>query len=718
MARDRWERGRTLFPVSGLCLAVGALALSGCDGAVSQGQGQEVAAHGTTTAPGATAVGTEACTACHAEISASYAGTNKHGAISVFDPATAPESFDGDIRIYNPATDLWYQPLMRGDTLLQREWREDEAGEVVYERTEAAAYVIGSGNQTRSYLMRENGYVTEMPLTWYVERNGWDMSPGYEEANDRFDRKIILDCMTCHNAVPGFTRFTQNDFSEVPLGISCERCHGPGSDHVSARSAGWSPPPGAPDTTIVNPARLDRDRQLANCQQCHLAGVFVYAPGEDVTTFLSGQTLAENRTVFVPEDQLTDPDWVGIDSHPVRLARSACYAATEMTCSTCHDSHRSAEDLPDGWYNSRCATCHTDASDSGDHVQFCSRPEAADDAARQQGDCVGCHMQQGGTSDVPHVRFTDHWIRKDPGPPRNPDLGKPAFETPDPIRLVGLQRPGKPDHQVLVPREPENGREMLERAAAYFHFYETMHRVPAYLDTVLVQARQGKALGADHFEGQVALGRALAARDSLESAEVALRAAVELNPEDPWGHFFLGAVLEQRGNLSGAISALERAVDLQPRMMEAQVQLAGALFEAGVPEEAARRLEAALALDPMHQPRAWHNLGVLSLQLGRVDRAAEAFEKASALDPDLVDAHVQLASLLAANGDVGGAELAARRALAADPESIPALGTYALLQLQTGNEAEAAALLRRILDIDPGNTQARGLLDRLGGGAP
>ena len=194
-------------------------------------------------------VGDEACADCHDELYRSYHRTGMGRSVSRFDPVTAPERFDGAARVYDPQHNLYYEPFVRGDTLFQREFRQDDAGCLVHERVHPAAWVVGSGNATRSYLMDVNGHITQMPLTWYVDKAQWDLSPGYEQTNLRFGRAISLECMTCHNGLPVHSPFTQSHYTDVPEGITCERCHGPGSAHVDARLADLGPPEGEPDPT-------------------------------------------------------------------------------------------------------------------------------------------------------------------------------------------------------------------------------------------------------------------------------------------------------------------------------------------------------------------------------------------------------------------------------------------------------------------------------------
>jgi predicted CXXCH cytochrome family protein len=402
-----------------------------------------------------------------------------------------------------------------------------------------------------------------------------------------------------------------------------------------------------------------------------------------------------------------------------------------MTCATCHDPHRAAAELSVDHYRQRCVQCHGEveglvaAPDAGDErgrrpeavaTALCTRPDAATPAEAVTGDCAGCHMRRGGTSDVPHVSFTDHWIRRDPGPPRDPSLGRPAFEGSDPIELVALQDEGRPSWQ-LAPRVASTPLHQLEEAAAYWDFYETMHRHPSYPARVVARARAGLASGADRLDARIALGRALAEMDSAQAAERALQAAAAAYPDDPWVQFWLGSVVDEAGRPREAVAALRRAVELQPLLLEARVKLADALYRAGDATAALGELEAVVAADPVAWPRAWYNLGIIRQERGGTDaaRAARAaFAEASRLDPDLLDAHVQLGTLLLADGRLDDAEAAFARAIVAAPTNVSALGSMAVLHLARADTARAVDRLRRVLELDPTNGPAQALLRQIG----
>ena len=649
-------------------------------------------------------VGDGACQQCHADLAASYAQTGMGRSVSRFDPATAPERFgpDGAGPVVCADDGYCYQPFVRADTLFQRETRPDTPD---YERVHAVAYVVGSGNATRSYLLSvgaEDGeYLTEMPLTWYVERAIWDLSPGYDQTNLRFDRPITQDCLTCHDARPDHAP-SQNFFGHVPLGISCERCHGPGSAHVAAFEAGGAPS----DPQIVNPARLPAGRQLDVCQQCHLTGETVYAPGEDAETYRPGRPLAAHRAVYVTQDALDDPVRFGIASHAERMMRSPCFEASvgtdrEMTCTTCHDPHRPTAELPADHFNQSCQSCHGPAA----HVEACSRPSAATVAEAATGDCVSCHMRTAGTSDIPHVSFTDHWIRRDPPPS---DSGR-AFTDADfrrtsPFQLVDLA--GEAD------RSPAEADAAL--AVATFTLYETQHRLPAYLPRVARLARSALAGGVDRADVRVALGRALFEQDSLAAARDVLAEAVARHPEAPFPPFWLGVVESARGRPAEAADALRAAVRLAPRLTEARVRLGTALLDAGRLGEAADALEAAVAQDPLRHADAWNALGLARLQQNRLGPALLALRRSVALDPRVATVRANLGAALLASGDLDAARAQFEAALRLDPAERAALGNLGLIHAQQGRTAEARARFQQLLRLDPTDARARAALAELG----
>ncbi len=653
--------------------------------------------------------GDEACASCHEDLYASYHRTGMGRSVSLFDASTAPERFDPDglsPLVCHESTGYCYQAFTRGDTLYQRETRPDSPD---WLRVHAASHVVGSGHATRSYFMTVSapggGYVTEMPLTWYVERGVWDLSPGYHNTNPRFARPINAECMGCHNGPTSVAPGTQNFFHDVPLGITCERCHGPGAEHIDARLEGSA------DSSIVNPARLNPEHQLSACQQCHLSGTTVFAPGADPYSFRPGQDLTSNRRVFVRAEQIDDPERFGISSHGERLMRSACFEASRrtsnpMTCTTCHDPHVPTAEMAADHFNDACLSCHGAASEVGQSV-MCTRPGIVVPHDALTGDCVSCHLRRSGTSDIPHVTFTDHWIRRRvPAPATTEPSSSDTFVRERPFDLVDITAREAGDSSAGAENE-------LAGALASFMFYDSNHRLPAYLPRVVATIRRARAAGARHPVAPLYLGRALLAMDSTAAAEAALREAIKAAPEDPLPRYWLGRALLARGDAAGAVATLSEAVRLQPLLVEARQSLAEALVAAGRIEGALAELRQAVALNPVHHPGVWNDLGFLLLRLGRGAEGVPALERAVNLDPRLAEAQANLGAALLARDDAAGAARRLEAALRMRPDYGPALGNLGVAYARLGRTEDARRQFRRVLELNPGDRQAAAYLAEL-----
>ncbi len=48
------------------------------------------------------------------------------------------------------------------------------------------AYAVGSGARSITYLVERDGRLFESPITWYTQKQQWDLSPGYEKIRPAF----------------------------------------------------------------------------------------------------------------------------------------------------------------------------------------------------------------------------------------------------------------------------------------------------------------------------------------------------------------------------------------------------------------------------------------------------------------------------------------------------------------------------------------------------
>src|SRR5262249_15131258 len=142
-----------------------------------------------------------------------------------------------------------------GERVRHKALRRDGEGRELAEANDEVQFVLGSGTRGKSYLVSLDGYLYQSPISWFAQKQTWDLSPGYEHLYPA-RRLVAAQCLFCHcnhaDAVEGsLNHYRQPIFQGYAVG--CERCHGPGELHVQSRQRGDAP--AALDDTIVNPGR-------------------------------------------------------------------------------------------------------------------------------------------------------------------------------------------------------------------------------------------------------------------------------------------------------------------------------------------------------------------------------------------------------------------------------------------------------------------------------
>ncbi len=180
--------------------------------------------------------------------------------------------------------------------------------------------------------------------------------------------------------------------------------------------------------------------------------------------------------------------------------------------------------------------------------------------------------------------------------------------------------------------------------------------------------------------------------------------ATAIQPDYVTAHYDWGAALLDRGRVREAIAELQTAVQLAPEHADAQVNLGNALVRAQRAAEAIPHYEAALRIKPAAD--ALYDLGFALVGIWRAAEAAEKFRAALQMDPNLPEAHYQLARLADAAGQFADAERHYTATLQLAPNHTDAHVGLGLLLARSGRLDAAAGQFRTVLQLQPANAEA------------
>lgn len=552
-------------------------------------------------------LGSGACRECHPDAQATYQQTGMGHSLAEL--ATDQEPADGEFS--HALSGRRYRVYRKDGQMHHRETMIVDDAEYPLADFPVQC-VIGSGKHSRSYLVEIDGFLVESPITWYTSQQAWSISPGYDAPlTPGFTREVPEKCLFCHAGRAEAIDHSLHRIRFLEHAIGCERCHGPGSLHVARWRDGTSNDGGdqAIDPTIVNPIHLSRALADAICQQCHLTTTaYVAARGRKLTDFRPGLPLERFRHYYRPRDLESSMRVVG---HVDQLMMSRCYRESDsLACMSCHNPHGfPTPEKKIAHYRQACLRCHQEQSCGVDPEILASTNPA--------NDCAACHMPTTST-DIPHMAFTHH--------------------------RIGI-------HRELPPSEssPRNESPMELEPLHNLSFLGTLDRERAlglaYLELSQRAANEQRS-GTYRKRASDLLFRVQ--RQGLHDGEVDAALAQIVWPQDA------------QAAAEFAEGALEDA-SLSP------IARVNALFAIAANHLALRRPERALAvmqeLTRMRRHAAdWSLIGECYFALGDISAGVTALEKASQIDPHLLE----IQDLLARHYDrVGEPELAKRhRAIA------------------------------------------------------
>lgn len=277
------------------------------------------------------------------------------------------------------------------------------------------AFVYGSIWKQRYFTKVGDDYFP-LPVQWEVVNKKWSkyrVPPTGGDwwaafyPPDNMHRPTGPLCDGCHSV--GYDIHTKQ---VAEWNVGCERCHGPGSEHVAHPTR----------SNILNPAHMNYVAASDTCIQCHSQGQPLANPiegkyydwpvGYHVGLKLQDYWKLEDHTLGEPANFFYYPDGT---AHKNRMqgndfVQSVMYRRG-VTCFDCHDVHgtenyaqlrKPADQL--------CLDCHGPSSPNGPRTATIEEhTHHKDGSAGSQ--CVACHMPQIETEGPPNTLVHAHTFR-------------------------------------------------------------------------------------------------------------------------------------------------------------------------------------------------------------------------------------------------------------------------------------------------------------------
>jgi Flp pilus assembly protein TadD len=644
------------------------------------------------------------CAACHAAAARAWSGSHHARAMQVADVSTVLGDFE-DARITHfGVTSRFFR--RDGRYVVATDGPDGRPGEF------EIRYAFGVAPLQQYLVELPGGRLQALTIAWDTTQRRWfDLYPdraipaGHPlHWTGRYQNWNLM-CGECHttNFSKGYDAATDTYRTTwAAINVGCQACHGPGAAHVRwARGARAGRPTHEPDLGLsVTSRHADWRRDVDACGRCHARRVALDATPRADRPFLDDFRPASLRADLYHADGQQSGEAFEWGS----FLQSRMYQVG-VRCTDCHDAHAAARTADDAL----CTRCHREAGDprfpmlrarrydSPAHHHH-AKPGSA--GAR----CVACHMPAKRYMVVDPRR--DHSLRV-PRPDLTVKLG-----TPNACNGCHADRPA------------------AWAVAAVRAWYGNTPPAPHYGEAIAA----GRGGARDAVSGLVALATATAqpaivratALDLLHDRGTAgiVAAVTATHDDDPLVRMSAAAALER-------LSPAERIRHVGPLLADPvrAVRIEAARALAGAPEAsfdpAQRRMFAAALADlrgadaaMADMPSSHVSVAMLHERRGEREAAVGAYTTALAMDPRLLPARTNLASLYSEMGRNGEAERLLRDGLALTPEQGQLHYALGLLLADEQRLPEAVEALGEAARLMPDDARVRyngGLaLERLG----
>ena len=605
-----------------------------------------------------------------------------------------------------------------------------------------------------------NGRLQPLQIAWNTRERKWFHLLPHEKAppgdvlhwTGRYQTGNTM-CITCHTT--GFDKrydaqADRFDSQWREVNVSCQSCHGPGSQHVAA------PQQRGQLADLKTP-----HKQVEACAACHSRRAELSAtpvPGQPHLDHYLPALLREG--LYHADGQQLDEVFVGGSFRQSKMYRMG------VSCSNCHDPHSAkprlqgnalclqchqtpanpafpsaagSYDTPQhhhheaGTPGAMCTACHMPAKNymivqpRPDHSMRIPRPDLSVTLGTPNA-CNNCHDGKsaqwaadavtrwyGTPKRPPHYGEVFTAARR--GAPEAPaalatlaaDAAMPPIVRATALELLRGSAVGV-DERIAATRDAD--AELRAAAAASLEDIPASLRVPTLAPLLkdpvravrIAAARSLAPLPHEQFDA--------ATRLAFDAALAEYVAAQKVSLDMPGPNLNLGVLYARTGRDAEAEAAYRAALKIDPDFTPARANLAQFYAERSRLPDAEKVLRDGLQREP-GIGELQYSLGLLLAEQQRLPEAADALERAAKLMPQRARAHYNLGLARQQLGQAKPAEAALRKARDLEPSDPAIAYALAVFYAQQGRRADALREAEALLQLQPGNAQAAQLVQRL-----
>ena len=647
----------------------------------------------------ATFVGSQTCIECHTDEYRSWKGSDHDMAMDTAIAETVLGDFDN--------------AKFERDGFVSRMYKKDGKFYVHTKGPEGKpgdfqiAYTFGYKPLQQYLVPFEDGRLQCLQITWDTDKNRW-----YHLSDSVYNGEVIKPddwlywtnngqnwngmCAECHstNLQKNYnpeTHVFNTTWSEID--VSCEACHGPGSEHNKWAAYEETKRPEILNFGfIVKTSNLTSHQLVDQCAYCHARrssyGEFPHPP-KNIFNLMGPQMPIE--PYYHVDGQILEEDYVYAS-----FTQSKMYM-NKVRCTDCHDVH--SLKLKFEGDNRLCLQCHVKAdydtyehhfhkyaSEGGDAIVLNNGKEVIE--VGEGSKCINCHMPGGYFMGVDFRR--DHSMRV----PR-PDLS------------VSLGTPNACNSQCHKDKSPE-------WSASFTKKWYGLQKRPQFGE-VFSKAIRADISSVDDLTGitidklnppivRAAATMYLGRFPSEESNELVRQLLHDPNPmiRNEAAKSFLANDMEDLINTiapllfdSTKLVRLTATVLLTPIPPGQLDSITKSALDAGIKEY----IEAMNYSADFAASR--HNLGILYTNIGEVKKAEENYKEAIRIDKLFYPAKINLAMLYNGIGDNDKAETLLKDVVKNHPELPDTYYSLGLLMAEKDNYTEAAYFLKEAAERMP-----------------